>query len=166
MYTVLYNPPNTSLVCTVICYNLHNTSLSYVTLYVLIMVCWAWLKSQLEGLALESKHRMRSPGCFDGKSQTRVLVFSQAQHSMIKSYYSMSLHCNTTIIVCRLLAIIEWQSRYQLQRLLLGKTGCCLEVVAYKYTSLESFSFILWYDIMVAKEQQWLLGNNSKMHCC
>ena len=43
----------------------------------------------------------------------------------VRPYYSMSFRCNTAIIVFKLLALVEWKSRYQLQTPLLGKTNCC-----------------------------------------
>ena len=64
-------------------------------------------------------------GVLTEKALLEGWVFSQAQHSVIKTHYNMSIHCNTAIIVFKLLAIVEWKSRYQLQTLLLGKTGCC-----------------------------------------
>ena len=57
--------------------------------------------------------------------ETMIKSCSQTQHPMIKTYYSMPLHCNRAITVFKLLAIVEWKNRYQLQTLLLGKTGCC-----------------------------------------
>ena len=50
---------------------------------------------------LESKH----VGVLTEKARPEGWVFSQAQHPMIKTYYSMSLHGNTAIIVFKLLAI-------------------------------------------------------------
>ena len=44
-------------------------------------------------------------GVLTEKNSPEGWVFSQAQHPMIKTYYSMFLHCNTTIIVFKLLAI-------------------------------------------------------------
>ena len=64
-------------------------------------------------------------GKIRGKSQALGLGFRPSPTPMVKTYYSMSLHCNTAIIVFKRLAIIEWRNRYQLQTSLLGKTGCC-----------------------------------------
>ena len=46
-------------------------------------------------------------GVLTEKARAKVWFFSQAQHPMIKTYYSMFLHCNTAIIVFKLLAIVE-----------------------------------------------------------
>ena len=46
-------------------------------------------------------------GVLTEKNRPEGWVFSQAQHPMIKTYYSMSRPCNTTIIVFKLLAIVE-----------------------------------------------------------
>ena len=46
-------------------------------------------------------------GVLTEKARLEGWVFSQAQHPMIKTYYSMSLHCNTAVIVFKLLIIVE-----------------------------------------------------------
>ena len=46
-------------------------------------------------------------GFLTPKASPSGWVFSQAQHPMIKTYNSMSLHCNTAVIVFKLLAIVE-----------------------------------------------------------
>ena len=46
-------------------------------------------------------------GVLTEKARPEGWVFSQAQNPMIKTYYSMPLHCNTAIIVFKLLAIVE-----------------------------------------------------------
>ena len=48
-------------------------------------------------------------GVLTPKASPSGWVFSQGQHPMIKTYYSMSLHCNTAIMVFQLLAIVEWK---------------------------------------------------------
>ena len=46
-------------------------------------------------------------GVLTEKARPEGWVFSQAQHPMIKTYYSMFLHCDTTIAVFKLLAIVK-----------------------------------------------------------
>ena len=60
-------------------------------------------------------------GVLTEKARPEGWVFSQAQHPMIKTYYSMSLHCNTAIIVFKLLAIVEWKR----QRADIRSRHCC-----------------------------------------
>ena len=60
-------------------------------------------------------------GVLTEKARPEGWVFSQAQHPMIKTYYSMSLHPNTAIIVFKLLAIVEWKR----QRADISSGHCC-----------------------------------------
>ena len=46
-------------------------------------------------------------GVLTEKARSSGWVFSPAQHPMIKTYYSMFLHCNMAIIVFKILAIVE-----------------------------------------------------------
>ena len=46
-------------------------------------------------------------GVLTEKARPEGWVFNQAQHPMIKTYYSMPFHCNTAIIIFKLLAIVE-----------------------------------------------------------
>ena len=48
-------------------------------------------------------------GVLTDKARPEGWVFNQTKHPMIKTYYSMSLHPNTAIIVFKLLAIVEWK---------------------------------------------------------
>ena len=41
-------------------------------------------------------------GVLTEKARREAWVFSQAKNPVIKTYYSMSLHCNTAIIVFKL----------------------------------------------------------------
>ena len=54
--------------------------------------------------------------------------------------------------------IVEWECCGQPQNWLLGKAGCCYAWVAKQHTWIESSLYIYRCDIVVAKEQQWLLG--------
>ena len=71
-------------------------------------------------------------GILTEKARAGGWVFSQAQHPMIKTYHSMSLHCNMAIIVFKLLAVAEWKrqradigSRHFCEaNMLLLRSGC------------------------------------------
>ena len=60
-------------------------------------------------------------GVLTEKARPEGWVFSQAQHPMIKTYYNMFLHCNTTIAVFKLLAIVKWKR----QRADISSRHCC-----------------------------------------
>ena len=60
-------------------------------------------------------------GVLTEKARPEGWVFSQAQHPMIKTYYSTSLHCNAAIVVFKLLAIVEWKR----QRADIRSRHCC-----------------------------------------
>ena len=60
-------------------------------------------------------------GALTEKTRPEGWIFSQAQHPMIKTYYSMFLHCNRTIIVFNRLATVEWKR----QRADISSRHCC-----------------------------------------
>ena len=60
-------------------------------------------------------------GVLTEKARPEGWVCSQAQHPMIKTYYSMFLHCNATSIVFKLLAIVKWKR----QRADISSRHCC-----------------------------------------
>ena len=69
-------------------------------------------RQNTEGYALGVLTLKASPsgyalGVLTPKASPSGWVFSQAQHPMIKTYNSMSLHCNTAVTVFKLLAIVE-----------------------------------------------------------
>ena len=120
---------------------------------------WTWLKTQHERLAFGVKTPRAWPEVFWRKTGPEVWVFSQVQHPMIKTYYNLSLYCNTAIYCLQTISNRRMKEQISApdivarQNRLLLRSGC---LATYIIRKLFVHSLI-WHDgcwgtTMVAKE--------------